>query len=175
MKKILTLIAGIVLLAACSTPDREKELNNIAEHEQRLSAIDVSSDDEAAIELLALYRKFAADFPEDSLAPAYMTKAADLCINLGKSEEAVALLDSVINLYPGYDDIAGCYFLKGYAYENAEQYEEAKEAYTYFVENYPDHYLATDTKVMLNYIGMNPEEMFDAIMANATDQNLAQE
>jgi hypothetical protein len=28
---------------------------------------------------------------------------------------------------------------------------------------------------MLNYIGMNPEEMFDAIMANATDQNLAQE
>ncbi len=175
MKKILTLISGIVLLAACSAPDREKELNNIAEHEQMLSAIDVSSDDDAAIELLALYRKFAADFPEDSLAPTYMTKAADLCINLGKSEEAVALLDSVINLYPGYDDIAGCYFLKGYAYENAEQYEEAKEAYTYFVENYPDHYLATDTKVMLNYIGMNPEEMFDAIMANATDQNLAQE
>lgn len=175
MKKILTLVAGIMLLAACSTPDREKELSNIAEHEQMLSAIDVSSDDDAAIELLGLYRKFAADFPEDSLAPAYMTKAADLCINLGKSDEAVALLDSVINLYPGYNDIAGCYFLKGYAYENAEQYEEAKEAYTYFVENYPEHYLAADTKVMLNYIGMNPEEMFDAIMANATDQNLAQE
>lgn len=175
MKKILTLVAGIMLLAACSTPDRENELSNIAEHEQMLSAIDVSSDDDAAIELLGLYRKFAADFPEDSLAPAYMTKAADLCINLGKSDEAVALLDSVINLYPGYDDIAGCYFLKGYAYENAEHYEEAKEAYTYFVENYPEHYLAADTKVMLNYIGMNPEEMFDAIMANATDQNLAQE
>ena len=175
MKKILTLVAGIMLLAACSTPDREKELSNIAEHEQMLSAIDVSSDDDAAIELLGLYRKFAADFPEDSLAPAYMTKAADLCINLGRSDEAVALLDSVINLYPGYDDIAGCYFLKGYAYENAEHYEEAREAYTYFVENYPEHYLAADTKVMLNYIGMNPEEMFDAIMANATDQNLAQE
>ena len=175
MKKILTLIAGIALLAACNTPDREKEINNIAEHEQMLSAIDVSSDDNAAIELLGLYRKFAADFPEDSLAPTYMTKAADLCINLGKSEDAVALLDSVISLYPGYEDIAGCYFLKGYAYENAEQYEEAKEAYTYFVENYPEHYLAADTKVMLNYIGMNPEEMFDAIMANATDQNLAQE
>lgn len=43
------------------------------------------------------------------------------------------------------------------------------------MENYPEHYLAADTKVMLNYIGMNPEEMFDAIMANATDQNLAQE
>ncbi|MBR3783351.1 MAG: tetratricopeptide repeat protein [Bacteroidales bacterium] len=175
MKKILTLIAGVVLMAACSTPDREKEIKAIAEHEQMLSAIDVSSDDKAAMDMLAMYRQFAAHFPEDSLAPAYMTRAADLCINLGKSDDAVELLDSVISQYPGYEDIAGCYFLKGYAYESAEQYEEAKEAYTYFVENYPDHYLAADTKVMLNYIGMSPEAMFDAIMANATDQNLAQE
>ena len=163
-----------MLMAACSTPDREKELKNIAEHEQMLSAIDVSSDDNAAMEMLALYRQFANDFPEDNLAPAFMARAADLCINLGKSEDAVNLLDSVITLYPGYEDLAGCYFLKGYAYESAERYDEAKEAYSYFVENYPDHYLAADTKVMINYIGMSPEDMFEAIMANATDQNLVQ-
>lgn len=167
-------MVGVMLMAACSSPNREKELKNIAEHEQMLSAIDVSSDDNAAIEMLALYRKFANDFPEDSLAPAFMVRAADLCINLGKSDDAVNLLDSIITLYPGYEDIAGCYFLKGYAYESAEKYDEAKEAYSYFVENYPDHYLAADTKVMINYIGLSPEEMFDAIMANATDQNLVQ-
>ena len=121
-------MASIVLLmAACSTPNREKELQKIEEHEQMLSAIDISSDDNAAMELLALYRQFANDFPEDSLAPAFMARAADLCINLGKSDDAVNLLDSVITLYPGYEDIAGCYFLKGYAYENAEKYDEAKE------------------------------------------------
>ena len=174
MKKILTLIAGVLLMAACSSPDREKELEKIAEHEQMLSAIDVSSDDSAALEMLALYRQFATDFPDDSLAPAFMARAADLCINLGKNDDAVNLIDSIVTLYPGYEDIAGCYFLKGYAYESAERYDEAKEAYNYFVENYPDHYLAADTKVMINYIGMSPEEMFDAIMANATDQNLAQ-
>lgn len=165
----------MLLMAACSTPNREKELQKIEEHEQMLSAIDISSDDNAAMELLSLYRQFANDFPEDSLAPAFMARAADLCINLGKSDDAVNLLDSVITLYPGYEDLAGCYFLKGYAYENAERYDEAKEAYSYFVENFPDHYLAADTKVMINYIGMSPEEMFDAIMANATDQNLVQE
>ena len=175
MKKIMILIAGVMLMTACGTPNRDKELKKIAEQEQAISALDVSSDNEAAVELLSLYRKFAADFPEDSLAPAYMTKAADLCINLGKSDEAVELLDSVICLYPGYEDLAGCYFLKGYAYESAEQYDEAKEAYSYFVENYPDHYLAADTKVMLNYIGMSPEDMLAAIIANATDQNLTQE
>ena len=174
MKKILILMACVMLMVACS-PNREKELKNIAEHEQMLSAIDITSDDNAAMEMLALYRKFAADFPEDSLAPAFMNRAADLCINLGKNEDAVNLLDSIITLYPGYEDIAGCYFLKGYAYESAEKYDEAKEAYNYFVENYPDHYLAADTKLMINYIGMSPEEMFDAIMANATDQNLVQE
>ena len=63
-------------------------------------------------------------------------------------------------------------FLKGYAYESGEQYEEAKEAYTQFVESYPDHYLAQDTKKMLQYIGMSPEAMFEAVMNSATDENL---
>ena len=175
MKKILVLLAGVMLMTACSSPDREKEVNEIAEHEQMLSAIDVSSDDSATLDMLSLYRKFAADFPDDSLAPVYMQRAADLCINLGKSDDAVNLLDSIITLYPGYEDIAGCCFLKGYAYESAERYDEAKEAYTYFIENYPDHYLAPDTKMMLNYIGMSPEDMLDAIMANATDENLVME
>ena len=85
------------------------------------------------------------------------------------------MLDSVITLYPGYDDIAGCHFLKGQAYENNEQYDKAREAYTLFVTNYPDHYLAPDTRKMLPYIGMTPEEMLDAILANATEQNLAPE
>lgn len=174
MKKILILFVSVMLVAACSSPNREKELEKIAEHEQKLSAIDVSSDDSAALEMLALYRQFAADFPEDSLAPAFMARAADLCINLGMNDDAVNLLDSIITLYPGYEDIAGCYFLKGYAYESAERYDEAKEAYNYFVENYPDHYLAADTRVMINYIGMSPEDMFDAIMANASDQNIVQ-
>ena len=89
MKKILTLIAGIVLLAACSAPDREKEINNIAEHEQ-MPRRQTSSivDRRKAIELLALYRKFADDFPEDSLAPALHDQGmADICINLGNNEE----------------------------------------------------------------------------------------
>ena len=46
MKKILILMAGVMLMVACS-PNREKELKNIAEHEQMLSAIDSTSDNNA--------------------------------------------------------------------------------------------------------------------------------
>lgn len=174
MKKTIICLIGVALLAACSSPNREKEINNISQHEVALSSIDISMDDSEAVEMLALYRQFAADFPEDSLTPGYLMRAADLCINIGQTDQAISLIDTVLTLYPGYEDIAGCYFMKGYAYDSAEQYEEAREAYTYFVENYPDHYLANDTRKMLDFIGMTPEEMFDAVMNAANDKNLAQ-
>ena len=165
---------AVLLMAACG-PNRENMIDNIEEHEMRLSTMDVNSSDNEAATVLGLYRQFVAKFPDDSLAPAYLLRAADLCINIGQPEQAVAILDSVIDLYPGFEDVAGCCFLKGYAYELAGHYDEAREAYTYFVENYPEHYLAEDARKTIPYIGMTPEEMFEAIMANATDQNLVQE
>ena len=162
----MILLAGILLLAACS-PNREKQLKAIEEHEQMLSSLDIISEDSHLDEMLALYRGFANDFPDDSLAPVFLMRAADLSISMGEQEQAVALLDSIINLYPGYEDLGGCWFLKGYAYETAEQYDSARDAYTYFVENYPDHSLAADTKRMIDYLGMSPEEMLEAILAEA--------
>lgn len=171
MKKLLLCLIGVTMIAACS-PNREQRVKEIEEHEMELSTLDVSSDDSEALEMLKMYRNFATDFADDSLAPVYMMRAAELSINLGQTEQAVGLLDSVISLYPGFEDIAGCMFLKGYAYESGEHYDEAKEAYTLFVESYPDHYLAQDTKKMLQYIGMSPEAMFEAVINSATDENL---
>lgn len=161
----------VMLLAACG-PNREQEIQNIEQHEIELSSIDISSDDSAAVEMVNLYRQFAANFPDDSLAPAYMQRAAEISINLGQTDQAIDLLDSIVTLYPAYEDVAGCYFMKGYAYEVAEQIDMAREAYTYFVENYPDHYLAPDTKKMINFLGMTPEDMFDAIMNMANDEGM---
>lgn len=173
MKKIVLCLLGIALLAACK-PNREKEIAAIEQHEQQLSTIDISAADTETMETINLYRQFATDFPEDSLAPVYMMRAADLSLNLGQTEQAIDLLDSIINLYPGFEDLAGCMFLKGYAYESGEMYDEAREAYSQFVNEYPDHYLAQDTKKMLPYIGMSPEAMFEAIMNGANDDNIVQ-
>ena len=68
-------------------------------------------------------------------------------------------------LYPGFEDIAMCQFLKGQAYEANQQYDLAREAYTEFVNNYPDHILAADTRKMIPLIGMTPEEQLEAILA----------
>lgn len=171
MKKTLVIIAATLMMIACGQ-NREKEIKNIEQHEVELSTLDISSDDSAAVEMVELYRKFAADFPDDSLAPAYLQRAAEICINLGQTDEAVELLEDIITTYPAYEDVAGCHFMKGYAYEVAEQIDQAREAYTYFVENYPDHYLAADTKKMIPLLGMTPEDMFDAIMNLANDEGV---
>ncbi len=170
-RTIVTLIAA-VMLAACGT-SRDKQIEAISQHELQLSTIDIGTADEAVAQMLGLYRQFAADFPDDSLAPVYLMRAADVCVNTGQADQAVLLLDSIIALYPGFDDIAGCCFLRGYALETAGRYDEAREAYTYFADTYPDHYLADDARKTLPYIGMSPEEMFDAIMNAASANNLA--
>ena len=145
MKRIFLCLLAVSLLAACG-PNREKQIKAIAEHEQQLSTLEMSTQDAEFHEIIDLYRTFAHDFPDDSLAPVYMMRAADASISVGLPEQAVQLLDSVITLY------------------------QAREAYTYFVDNYPDHYLAPDTRKTLPYLGMTAEEMFEAIMNAAQEQ-----
>lgn len=166
MKRIYISLLAVLLLAACG-PNREKELAAIETHEQQLSALDVNTQDSELNELVSLYTRFANHFPDDSLAPVYLQRAADLCISLSQSDRAVQLLDSIVSQYPGFEDLGGCYFLKGYAFETSEEYDSAREAYTYFVDNYPDHPLAADTRRSIDYLGMTPEEMLEAILANA--------
>ena len=172
MRKNIILLAGVLLLVACA-PNREKQLKAIEEHETALSTLDIINEDSYLDDMLDLYRTFANDFPDDSLAPVFLQRAADLSISTGQQEQAVALLDSIINLYPGFEDLGGCWFLKGYAYETAGQYGPAREAYTHFVENYPDHDLANDTRKTLPYLGMSPEEMLEAILANTENGSIA--
>ena len=110
--------------------------------------------------------EYAERFPEDSLAPVYMLKTAQIQINSGEFDQGVSLLDSIIELYPGFEDVAICQYLKGQAYEQNQQYDKAREAYTLFVTNYPDHYLTPDTKKNLPYVGMSPEEQLQKVLAS---------
>jgi tetratricopeptide (TPR) repeat protein len=166
MKKILIVLTTALLIVSCSV-NRDKEQQKIEQHEAALSSVDRLTANDETTEMLSLYRNYAKHFPDDSLAPVYLQRAADLSIALGATDAAVSLLDSVISLYPGFEDIGGCWFLKGYAYETAEMFDSARTAYTYFVDNYPEHSLAADTRRMIDYLGMSPEEMLEAILAKA--------
>ena len=175
MKKILITLSCALLAVACTSHDRTAEISAIEQREAAIASIEVGTDSAEPAELSALYRQFAAHFPDDSLAPVYLQRAADLDINLGRYDQAISCLDSIVSLYPGFDDLGGCLFLIGYAHEQAEQFDAAREAYQRFVDTYPDHYLAADTRKMIPFVGLSPEEMFEMLISNATDNNLAQD
>lgn len=169
-------IAIMALLASCG-PNREKSIKAINLNEQKLSAIDITTEDSLAMQTVEMYITFATEFPDDYMAPVYMKRAAEIKTNMDAPEEAIELLDSIISQYPGYDDLADCYFLKGQAYEKAGDYEMARQVYAEFADKYPNHVLAASTKTMLehNLIGASQEELQNYLFSTISDMNLTEE
>ena len=174
MKRIATvIILAATLLVACG-PSREERIEQIEDFEDSIFESAVAADETTADQLTALYTAFADKYPDDTLTPQFLFKAAEVQSNVLHTDEAVALYDRIINDYPDFEDVALCYFLIGNAYEQNGQYEEAKAAYEDFLAKYPDHYMASSTRLMLSRVGMSPEELLDFVLANANDSLIKQ-
>ena len=173
MKKIALLILAAVVFAACG-PNREKTIENIKAFEDNAFESSIAADTAVADQLTNLYLDFAKRFPKDSLAPVYLLKAGEAQSNVLHTQRSIEIFDRVISDYPDFEDIALAYFLKGTAYDNNSQYDDAKAAYQEFVDRYPDHYLAEGARQIIPRIGMSPEEMLADILEHANDTIIAQ-
>lgn len=171
MKKIAIVMLAAVLMAACG-PSREERISQIKSFEDSIFEAAVAADLETADQLTKLYVDFANRFDNDSLAPIYLLKAAETQSNVLHTEEALSLFDRVIEGYPEFEELPMCYFLKGNALEMNSQIDEARAAYEEFLERYPDHYMADQTRMMLPRLGMSPEEMLADILDHANDSLL---
>ncbi len=166
MKKSSLILILAALMVACG-PNKEERIAQIEDFEDSIFESAIVADEATADQLTKLYTDFADKYPADSLTPQYLLKAAEIQSNVMHTDRSIELFDRVINNYPDFEDVPTCYFLKGIAYESNSQFEEAKAAYQTFVDKYPDHYLAAQTRLMIPKVGMSPEEMLDDILANA--------
>lgn len=117
-------------------------------------------DTAAVTNLLSAYQNFASKYPEDSLAPDYLYKAAGLAVGFSRGVQAVEIYESLIVTFPDYKRIPECYFMKAFAYENViGNIAKANEYYNKFLVKYPDHDLADDAQAAIKYLGKTPEEM----------------
>jgi len=173
MKKIALIAIMAAMVAACG-PSREERIEQIEDYEDSIFELSIAADTATADELTAMYVAFADKYPADSLTPQYLLKAAEVQSNVLHTDRAVGLFDRVIANYPDFEDVPICYFLKGKAYEDNSQYDEAKQAYQTFVDMFPDHYLADQSRSMIPLVGMSPEEMLANILDGASDTLIAQ-
>lgn len=160
------------MVVACG-PSREERIEQIEDFEDSIFELAIAADTATADELTDMYIAFADKYPADTLTPQFLLKAAEVQSNVLHTERAIELFDRVIEDYPDFEDVPICYFLKGKAYEDNSQYDEAKQAYQTFVDKYPDHYMAEQTRHIISRVGMSPEEMLADILANASDTIIA--
>lgn len=160
LKAIALLILSGAFLLSCSDP-RSEDIEKINNMEQALFAEEGSMGSmDKANELIDTYLSFADLYTEDSLAPEYLFKAADIAMNINRGEMAIDLYNRILSSYPDFRKAPECLFLKAYVYENnLGQLNKARVFYQEFIDKYPDNDFADDAEISIQNLGKSPEEL----------------
>jgi outer membrane protein assembly factor BamD (BamD/ComL family) len=152
----ITLILLLAVFVYGCKPNSDKLLKQITQKEKDLFTTGNPIPDKTKVkEMIDLYLKFADNYPKDSLAPNFLYKAANLSTNTKQNENAIALLDRIISVYPNFSKLPETYFLKAFIYENEiKNMPKAKAAYTEFLQKYPKNDLAHDAAISLENLNL---------------------
>ncbi|MBI9033095.1 MAG: hypothetical protein JEZ03_01355 [Bacteroidales bacterium] len=156
MKNILLFVSMIMLMASCtSTYDSLKE--EIARQEKNLfedhSGV---ADQKLAKEMNEAYLSFADQFPNDSLSPEYLFRAAEIDANVLGAKQAIQYYDRILDNYSNYPKMPEALFMKAFIYDRDFQNVKLSEKYySLFVKKFPDHPLANDAKLSIQHLGMS--------------------
>ena len=170
MRKIVfinSILFLIFVLLSCSN-GRNQLLKDIKAKEKIVTeSIDGVFDKSTAESLRNDYIDFSDTYQEDSLAPVFLHKAAELAINLNMPQEAVSTIDTLINRYPGYDFLADAWFFKGFIQETyLNDQGAAKNTYLSFIKKFPNHEMTAQVKFSLENIGKSADELLEQFMQN---------
>lgn len=116
----------------------------------------------SAVALFDVYKAFAKAYPQDSMAPEYLVRAAGIQRNLRDPQAAIDLYDRVIRDYPEWKDVVVCYYQKGLIYQDdLKQLGAAKTAYEEVVRRFPDHTFGKEARIMIDNLQFSDEELIE--------------
>jgi len=161
VKKGLVLLLGLLLFNSCQPDEKQQLINRVNNLEKELfenkkGVVDTKD----AANIIHCYLQFADKYPNDTLSPDYLFKAADVSVNVFHSRESVRLFTRVITEYPKYDKTPQALFLKAFTFENyLGEIDSAKIYYQSFIAQYPNHPFTNDAQISLQNLGKSPEEI----------------
>ncbi|MBE0648616.1 MAG: tetratricopeptide repeat protein [Bacteroidales bacterium] len=168
MKKTgyILIFALVGFISSCG-PSKNQTEERITAMENRMFTSEAGFSRAGADSLIQMYRDFAAAYPNDSLSPNYLFKAASMTMNLQNGPGSIALFDQIIESYPDFEKAPLCLFFKGYVEENVlGDIDKARATYQIFIDTYPDHDFADDAQASINNLGKTPEQMIQEFEAN---------
>ncbi len=157
-----SLVIGL-LLVSCSpqiTDEKQELLSRISYLEQHMYSEDGLLIREHANELISKYIEFADAFPQDSLAPENLFKAADISINFSNMQRTLILLDRINKDYGAYEKAGLAQFLQAFVYDNQlGDTATARQLYEKFIKDNPDHSFVEEAHAAIRNLGKSPEDL----------------
>jgi tetratricopeptide (TPR) repeat protein len=168
----ITLLLLVVMVIGCKDSQRDA-IDQIKKTEAEVFDKNGMIDHDRIDELIETYLGFANSYPQDSLAPDYIFKAADVAMTTNRSNQAITLYQRIREEYPNYRKVPEALFLEAYVYENyLGRLDKAKALYEEFLEKYPDNDFADDAEISLKYLGKSPEELIELFQQAAQQDSL---
>ena len=164
---LLMLALLLCLLAGCKHAKTEQETlrDEITTKEAELYKDKTEAiDKDKAIEMVRKYAEYADKFAEDTLAPEYLFRAAEISENANQPNNAITYLTRIEEKYKDYRNYPLCIFKKAYIYENIlKNQEKARQYYEKFITDYPEHELAEAANSSLMFLGMSDKDLIKVL------------
>ena len=169
MKRIvLGLLLAVAIMSSSCNAKREWDAKKILKQEEALLAkAKISQVDSADVAgLLNAYEGYAEKHPNDTMGIEFLFKAASFYEYLGKPIKGASIYEKVYTNYPSYSKRPYALFMQGLIYEDKlGNLDVARQKYSQFLKEYPEHPIAKDVKIALAQLGKTPEQLMAEIMA----------
>ena len=164
---------GLLCIIGCTS--EKKKLSDSIHGDEEILMKDSSGimNQPVSIRTLHEYLEYSEKFPEDTLSPEYLVRAADLSNGMKQYRQSVDLFGKMLKNYPGHRKAAAALFMQAFVYETSlHQKDSAIAKYNEFLQKYPSHSLAPSAKASLEQLnsGLSDEELirkFEAQMNSA--------
>ena len=153
---------------ALSTEDVTEEINNLKGLNNNLIAAEPAQNFSAGKALYHSANEFVKKYPHHVKTPAVLELSAKGAEAMQQFQEAVNILDKLINEFPETEETPNYMMNKARIIEERMQkIEEAKVAYGELIQRFPESQMAKDAKMYVdNFLGKSTEQvtqMLDSI------------
>ncbi len=110
------------------------------------------------------YNDFIVTFPDDTLTPEYLFRAANLAQGQQNYQQAAIFLETILERHKGYRRYADACFVAAFVHANFladvnHGDDRARQLYQFIIDNYPNTSYAEQSKVLITYVG-KPDSVF---------------
>jgi outer membrane protein assembly factor BamD (BamD/ComL family) len=138
---------------------RAKDIRDVRAIETKLKDV-TTLDNYNANMAIAAYTRFATQFPDDSVTPKFLFKAASLAMSSRQYQRALSFYDNIYTKYPNFNQAPDCIFVEGFIYDSfLKDTAKAHAKYQEVITKFPNNNLAQQAKAAIAALGKSDEEL----------------